>query len=233
MRLTLLLPILNEINGLKAIMPRIKREWYDQLIIIDGGSTDGSLEYARGNGYFTIVQERKGIRHGYRQALPHIQGDVIMTFSPDGNSIPELIPILTEKMKEGYDMAIVSRYAGGARSYDDDLVTAFGNWMFTSLINLLFKASYTDAMVIFRAYKKELIYTLELDQDYLYTFPERILRTTISWEPILSVLCAKRKLKVAEIPGDEPERIGGERKLRPFKWGAAYLWQILREFFSK
>ena len=233
MKITLLLPIINEINGLKEIMPRIKREWYDQLIIIDGGSTDGSLEYARGHGYFTIRQEEKGIRHGYVQALPYIQGDVVMTFSPDGNSIPELIPWLVEKMKEGYDMVIVSRYARGARSYDDDLMTAFGNWMFTSLINLLFRARYTDAMVIFRAYKKELIYTLELDQDYLYTFPERILRTTISWEPLLSVLCAKRKLKVAEIPGDEPRRIGGERKLRPFKWGAAYLWQILREFFSK
>ncbi len=230
MKITLLLPVLNEVNGMKEIMPKIKREWYDQLIILDGGSQDGSLEYARGNGYFTIVQEKKGIRHGYVQTLPYIEGDIIITFSPDGNSIPELIPPLIEKMKEGYDMVIVSRYADGAKSDDDDLLTGFGNWMFTSLINLLFRAKFTDAMVMFRAYKKDLVYTLDLDKDYLYEFPEKLLKTTISWEPLLSVKCAKEKLRVSEIPGDEPERIGGVRKLKPFRWGAAYLWQIIREF---
>ena len=230
MKTTLLIPVLNEIDGMKKIMPEIKKEWYDQLIILDGGSTDGSQEYAQKNGYFTIIQKKKGLRHGYVQVLPYIKGDIIITFSPDGNSIPELIPLLTEEMKKGYDMVIASRYAKGAKSYDDDILTSFGNWMFTNLINLLFRAKYTDAMVMFRAYKKELVYSLELDKDYLYSLPEKILRTTISWEPILSVKCAKKKLKTADIPGDEPIRIGGERKLLPFRWGAAYLWQIIKEF---
>ena len=230
MKTTLLIPILNEIDGLKKIMPEIKREWYDQLIILDGGSTDGSQEYAEENGYLTIVQEKKGLRHGYVQVLPYIKGDIIITFSPDGNSMPELIPLLIEEMKKGYDMVIASRYAKGAKSYDDDLLTAFGNWVFTNLINLLFRVKYTDVMVMFRAYKKELVYALDLDKDYLYTLPEKIFRTAISWEPLLSARCAKRGLKVTDIPGDEPERIGGERKLLPFRWGSAYLWQIISEF---
>lgn len=230
MKTTLILPVLNELSGMKEIMPRINPEWYNQLIIIDGGSTDGSIEYAREKGFFTIVQKREGLRHGYVEALPYISGDIVITFSPDGNSIPERIPALIKKMEEGYDMVIVSRYRDEARSYDDDLLTAFGNWMFTRVINLLFRAKYTDTMVMFRAYRKNLIYELELHKDYLYAIPERIFHTVISWEPILSVKCAKKKLKVAEIPGDEPERIGGVRKLKPFKWGAAYLWQIIREF---
>ena len=48
---------------------------------------------------------------------------------------------------------------------------------------------------------------------------------------MLSVRAAKRKLKVTEIPGDEPPRIGGERKLRIWRWGAAYYYQFLREVF--
>lgn len=233
MKVTLLIPILNEATGMRQIMPRIKPEWYDQLIILDGGSTDGSLDYVRQHGYQTIIQEQPGLRYGYRQALPHIVGDVIVTFSPDGNSIPELIPPLIEKMKEGHDMVIVSRYGQGAKSEDDDVVTAFGNWMFTSLVNGLFRTSRTDVMGIFRAYKKELIYRFELHKDDPYRTPEALFRTRVSWEPLLSVRCAKYKLKVAEIPGNEPKRIGGERKLQPFRWGATYLWQVMSEFFRR
>ena len=158
-------------------------------------------------------------------------GDVIITFSPDGNSIPELIPALIEKMKEGYDMVIVSRYLGSAKSEDDDVVTGFGNWLFTRTVNLLHGGHYTDAMVIYRAYKKQIVYDLELNNEEGYAVAEKLFRTRISWEPLLSVRAAKRKLKIAEIPGDEPPRIGGERKLKILKWGAAYYFQFLREVF--
>jgi len=111
MKITLLVPTLNEEEGMKRIMPRIKKEWYDQLLILDGGSTDGTVEYAKEHGYDVYVQKQKGFRHAYTEALPLIKGDVVLTFSPDGNSIPELIPELVNKMKEGYDMviAVISR----------------------------------------------------------------------------------------------------------------------------
>lgn len=86
-------------------------------------------------------------------------------------------------------------------------------------------------MVIFRAYKKKIIYELELDKDAGYSTAEKLFKTRISWEPLLSVRAAKRRLKVAEIPGDEPPRIGGERKLKVLKWGAAYYFQFIREVF--
>jgi hypothetical protein len=169
--------------------------------------------------------------HAYSEVLPYIKGDVVVTFSPDGNSIPELIPSLIEKMKEGYDMVIGSRYLDGAKSEDDDLITAFGNWFFTKTINVLHGGQYTDSIVIFRAYKTKLIYDLELDKDEAYSMVEKLFRTTISWEPLLSVRAAKKKLKVAEIPADEPRRIGGTRKLQILRWGGAYYSQIVREVF--
>ncbi len=231
MKVTLLIPTLNEIDGMKTIMPKIKKEWYDQLLIIDGQSTDGTIEHSKQMGYPIVVQKKKGMRHAYLEALPHITGDVILTFSPDGNSIPELIPQCIAKIREGYDMVIVSRYAPGAKSYDDDAITSFGNWMFTTLINLFHGGHYTDAMVIYRAYKKNLIQDLDLDKDESYAFEEKLFKTTVSWEPLLSVRCAKRKLKVADIPGDEPAREGGVRKLQVLRWGAAYLFEVLREIF--
>jgi glycosyltransferase involved in cell wall biosynthesis len=227
---TLLIPVMNEIDGIRQIMPKIRPEWYDQLLILDGNSTDGTLEYFKEGGYDVYVQKRKGLRHGYTEIYDRIEGDVVITFSPDGNSIPELIPALVKKMEEGYDMVIVSRYKDEAKSYDDDAITRFGNWIFTGLINLLHGGRYTDAMVIFRAYRKELIDQLDLRRDKTY-WPEMIFRTVLSWEPVMSVRSAKKKLRVAEIAGDEPSRIGGERKLQIVRWGSGYLAQILWETF--
>ncbi len=230
MKVTLLVPTLNEIDGMKAIMPQIQREWVDQILVVDGHSTDGTAEYARTQGYDVVIQKKKGPRQAFNEAFPHVRGDVVITFSPDGNSKPEAIPQLIEKMKEGYDMVIASRYKDGAKSYDDDWMTGFGNWLFTTLVNLLHGARYTDAMVIYRAYRTKLFVALDLDKDDSYK-PERWLGTVVGIEPLLSVRCAKMKLRVTEIPADEPPRMGGERKLDVLRWGGAYLLQFFRELY--
>ena len=232
MTTTLLIPTLNEIIGMKEIMVKVKSEWVDQIIVLDGGSTDGTVEYAKERGYSVYVQKQIGLRNAYNEVWPMIKGDIVITFSPDGNSIPEAIPLLIEKMKEGYDMVIASRYLGEARSEDDDALTGFGNWMFTRMLNILYGAHYTDAIGIYRAYKTRLAYDLGLDKDEGFIFAEKLFNTHISWEPLLSVRAAKRKLKIAEIPASEPARIGGVRKLQAFKWGAVILFQYIREKFA-
>lgn len=212
-------------------MPRVKKEWVDEIVFVDGNSTDGTIEYIKEHGYTLILEKRPGVRNALLEAVNEIKSDVIITFSPDGNCIPELIPQLVEKMKQGYDMVIASRYAKGAKSQDDTLVTSFGNWMFTTLVNILHGGKYTDVMNIYRAYKKSLVSELDLDKDITYSTPEKLFKTKIGWEPILSVRAAKRRLKIAEIPGDEPKRIGDKAKLQVLRWGAAYLFQVIREVF--
>ncbi len=231
MKVTLLVLTLNEVDGMRDVMPLVKREWVDQILISDGGSTDGTLEAARAAGYEVIEQRRKGIRFGYIEAWPHITGDVVITFSPDGNSVPGAIPVLVKSMQEGYDMVIASRYKDDAHSEDDTVMTGIGNWLFTRTINGLHGGRYTDAMVIYRAYRKSLFEELDLHKDEGYRTPERLFHTVLGIEPLLSVRAAKRKLKIAEIPADEPLRIGGTAKLQMVRWGLGYYWQVWREAF--
>ena len=220
MKVTLLIPTMNEIGGMKVIMPQIQRNWVDEILIVDGGN-DGTFEYAKEHGYRVLRQKSKGLVGAYREGVAAAIGDAILAFSPDGNSLPALIPLLVAKLREGsYDMVIASRYLPGAKSEDDDAVTAFGNWMFTKMINLAFSATYTDTLCIFRIWKKDLFYK------------SINMRVELSGlEPNLCIKAAKFKLKVAEVPGDEPARIGGIRKMSPLLNGAGILLTIIYEFF--
>jgi glycosyltransferase involved in cell wall biosynthesis len=231
MRVTLLALTLNEIDGVRAILPRIDRSLFEQILVVDGGSTDGTIEWCRENGYEVFVQNRRGIRFAYLEVLPMITGDVVLTLSPDGNCPTEYIPALLEKMQQGYDLVIGSRYLGNAESQDDDIVTGFGNWLFTRTVNLLHRGHYTDAMVIYRAFRRGLVSELDLDKEESYALPERLFNTIISWEPLMSVRAAKAKKRIAEVAVGEPPRIGGHRKLQVLRWGAAYYFQFWRELW--
>ena len=221
MKVTLFLPVLNEVEGLKAVMPSVKREWVDEILVIDGGSTDGSYEYCEKMGYRMVRQQTKGLVGAYQEGIPIAKGDVIITFSPDGNSLAALIPPLIEKMKEGYDMVVASRYYGGAKSEDDDPVTAFGNWLFTTMIKIVFGSKTTDSLVIFRAWRKEIFSLCTVDAK------------AAGMDVQMTIVAAKYKLRVADIPGDEPKRIGGVRKMDPLKNGFGILVLIVKEFFAK
>jgi glycosyltransferase involved in cell wall biosynthesis len=222
---------LNEIDGVKAILPTISSKWYDQLLIVDGGSTDGTIEWCKEHGYQVFVQQRQGVRYAYFDALPHITGDIILTLSPDGNCATEFIPEIIAKLQEGYDLVIGSRYFGDAHSDDDDLITAFGNWLFTRTVNLLHGGNFTDVMVIYRAFRRELIDALDLTAEETYNLPEKLFGAITSWEPIMSVRAAKAHMRIAEVAAGEPKRIGGERKLRIFRWGAITYFQFWRELW--
>lgn len=228
---TILALTLDEIDGVKAILPKIDPAWYDQLIVVDGGSKDGTIEWCRDHGYEVFIQRRKGIRYAYFDVWDKVTGDVVLTLSPDGNCDPAWIPKILDKMREGYDLVIGSRYLGDARSDDDDIITGFGNWLFTRTVNILHGGSYTDAMVIYRAFKRGLIHDLDLDKEESYRLPESIFFTCISWEPLMSVRAVKAGKRIGEVPAGEPERIGGKRKLQIIRWGAAFQFQFWRELW--
>jgi glycosyltransferase involved in cell wall biosynthesis len=221
--IALLLPTLNELQGLKAVMPVIDRSLVDDIIVIDGGSRDGTIEYALENGLTVVSQLRPGLHFAIYDIARAISYDYLIEFSPDGNCKTEQLPEIVAKLRDGYDLVVVSRYLDHATSDDDDFISALGNWLFSRLMRPLAKFPITDSLNIYRGYSRDII----LDEDFGFYMKGPVL------EPLVTGMCALRGKKVAEIPGDEPRRIGGVTKRSILYNGSLVLLMIVRLYLRK
>jgi glycosyltransferase involved in cell wall biosynthesis len=221
--IALLLPTLNELEGLKASIPHIDRTLVDQIIVIDGGSTDGTIEYALEAGLSVASQMRPGLHFAIYDIVLALDCDYVIEFSPDGNCQVEQLADLVALLRTGYDMVVVSRYLEHAVSQDDHAISAFGNWLFSRLMRPLARFGITDALNIYRGYRRDIL----LDPDFRFYLVGPVL------EPLVTGICALRNRKVVEIPGDEPLRIGGVTKRSVLYNGSLVLLMIVRLYLRK
>ena len=218
MSITIIILTLDEIDGVSVIMPQINKNWAEEIVFVDGGSTDGTVEKAKELGFDVIHQTNKGEGNACRIGTDATQSDYIMFFSPDGNDLPEDIPKLIEKTKQGHDVVHISRFGKNSISNDANWFEYFGNKMFTFLVNSFFGGNYTDALNGFRIIKRAFWDELKTDAQYLNIEQQTCIRL------------AKRKIPIYEIESREPDRIGGQRKMRPLTVGAQLSYQIIKEF---
>jgi len=223
MSTAVVLTTLNEITGIKKIVPQINREWAEEIIFVDGGSTDGTIEEAKKMGFKVVMQTQKGdFTGGHGGAL--IDGvnattsDNIIFFGPDGNAEPEKIPELIEKIKEGYDQVLVTRFGKGSVNLDAGIIDTFGNKMFAFLGNVFFGGHWTDILNESRIISRNAFNELRFDA------------MDMSSTQQMSIRGLKRRQKICEIIGNEGKRIGGKRKMRPISTGASLSWGIIKEF---
>jgi glycosyltransferase involved in cell wall biosynthesis len=228
-KVTLIIPTLNEIQGLKLMLPRIDKSLFEEIIVMDAQSTDGTVEYIKSFDDIKLVtQLSKGLTAAMVEAIDIVKTDFVIEFSPDNNCTPEELPLIVEKLNEGYEIVVISRYLDDAVSEDDNIITGFGNWMFSKLIRHLGKFPVTDALTMYRGYKVSIV------KDPLF---KKYLSTGHIFEPLISAYGNLMNYKYHEIPGTEHKRIGGEaitdNKLNVLKAGFAILIIILRLYFKK
>ena len=205
-------------------MPRIDPKWVDEIFLLDGNSTDGSKEFLESQGYQVVSQKSKGVKAAFWEAFDQIQTDMIIPFSPDGNSDPRDIPRLVEKINQGYDIVVASRYFAGRKSLDDDPMSRLANKVLTGLINFLFQSHFTDGIGMYKAFKIKSLYDLEIDRH----------RDEHS-EIMLLTRGMRYGLKIVEIDSEEGARIGpGGSRAHPgifgkYKSGLLLIKTIVRD----
>ena len=218
MSTALLLLTWNEVEASRVIFPKIKKEWVDEILVVDGGSTDGTIEEAKTNGFQIMKQEIKGHGGAIITGVKNTKSDNIIIFGPDGNHEPEEIPRLIKKIEEGFDQVVVSRFTKKSIIKEPNYgMVEFGNRFFTFFVNLLFKGHLSDTMTDSRIITRKAFE--EIDFDAL------LLDSTLT----MSIRGMKKKQKMTEIIGDQGERIGGQRKMKPVKTGMLLIKRIIKE----
>ncbi len=219
---SLILLTYNEIEGSRALFPSLPLDHFDEVLLVDGGSRDGTREFFQEKGLRVVGQQRKGRGEAFRVGARKTEGDLLVFYSPDGNEDPRDLPRLLHCLREGADLAIASRFARGARNEEDDRLLrprAWVNLAFTLIANLLFRrGSYvSDTINGFRAIRREAFERLRLDE---LGFP-------IEYQ--MSIRAMKAGLRIVEVPTCEGNRIGGQSKAESFPVGLGHLKVLLRE----
>ena len=218
MTIALLITTLNEVTGVKKVVPRIKKEWVDEILFVDGGSTDGTIEEAEKMGFKVIIQKQKGLGAAIIEGVNAIKSDNFILFGPDGNDEPEKITQIIQKFKAGYDQVAATRFGKGSVNLDAGKIDTFGNKMFAFLVNAFFGGHLTDCLVELRIMSKKTFQELNFDEMSLIAIQQMCIRGL------------KKRQHIYEIIGNEGERMGGIRKMKPLPVGASLSLEIIKEF---
>jgi len=219
MRTSLIILTLNERPGLTPLFRQIPLEAVDECFVVDGGSTDGTIEFFREHGVRVIVQpaSTRGKGEGIKLGIAHATGDVVVLLSGDGNERAGDIRHLMKTIEEGYDFVIASRFLPQSKSHDLTPIRWFGNRAFTALVNLRWGTHLTDVFNSFRAIRRRAAMQLQ---------PQA---SGFEIELDMVITAIKQGLRITEIPTTELVRHGGRPKLRTFRDGWANLLWYLRE----
>jgi len=226
MKIGLVILTYNEIEGCREIIPKIPRNAVDEIFTVDGGSTDGTIEYLKEQKIVVVKQgEEKGRGAAFRIAFQHTNCDALIFFSPDGNETPADILKFRPLLEQGNDMVIASRMMKGAYNEEDDLTFRWRKWAnltFGWFANISFnkKTWVTDTINGFRAIKKDAFEKIKPD-GHGYTI-----------EYQMSIRAMKAKLKIAEFPTYEDQRIGGESYAKAIPTGLVFIKMYFKEFLS-
>lgn len=221
-RTSLIIPTLNEAKNLPLVLPHLPMEWIDEVILVDGHSTDGTVDVARRilPSIKVIMEKKKGkgaaMNTGYRAAT----GDIIIVLDADGSHDPREIPRFIYALLEGSDLVKGSRFAHGGGTTDMPRYRELGNFGLTQMVNILFSGHLTDLCYGYHAFWRYSLKTININDVNGFEV-----------DTALYVRALQKKLRITEVPSFEGYRFHGIGKLRTFPDGFRVLKTILSEYY--
>jgi glycosyltransferase involved in cell wall biosynthesis len=222
MRTTVVIPSRNEGDSVVALAAAVMAR-FDEVIVVDGHSTDGSPARLKALGVAVIQDGGSGKGDAIRRGLSAASGDVIVTMDADGSHDPADIQALVAPIEAGdADLVIGCRMRGGSDEFAGTwtmFVRLWGNNFLTQVINTRFGTALTDSQNGFRALRASAVGPLALTED----------RHSIELEMVLRAL--KLRLRVCQVPAHEYARMAGESSLSVIRQTPAFLSCLLRNIW--
>jgi glycosyltransferase involved in cell wall biosynthesis len=217
-RVSVVVPTLNEAANLRHVLPRIPDDVFE-VIVVDGGSHDSTVEVARNllPDARVLRQPGRGKGDALAYAFDQAEGDVVVMLDADGSGRPEEMSRFVDALIAGADFAKGSRFLPGGGSRDITRLRALGNRALTQLVNVLFGCRYTDLCYGYNAVWTRVIPDLALDA------------SGFEIEAQLNLRASRIGLAVVEVSSYEDRRIEGVSNLNALRDGLRVLRTIVRE----
>lgn len=188
------------IHGIKEVMKATSHNY--KIMVLDDGSKDYTNHIAEEQGAIVVSHRRnKGLAETFRTEMKEClerKADIIVHTDADGQYDPRHIPQLIEKVQQGYDLVLGSRFRGKIQHMP--FTKRFGNILFSKVLSSLTQVRITDSTTGFRAFTAEIAREIDFINTFTYT-QEQIIKA------------AKQGFKIAEIPVNTKKT----RKSRLFK----------------
>ena len=213
-RISIVLPVRNEALNMRPVL-ELAAPFADELLVVDGHSTDASRDIAAEYGARVILDDGTGKGGAIRMAIREATGDILVFIDGDGSHDPCDIPALIEPIVQGRaDHVSGSRMLGGSDELHAtfrQFIRLFGSQIITLSVNYTQDVRLTDCQNGFRAIRREVARALDLQ--------EKI--TTIEQEMVIKTV--RSGYRLAEIASHEYVRANGESSFQVTRVWTRYI----------
>lgn len=217
-KISVVVPAMNEGKNIGHVLERLP-EGMHEVILVDGNSTDDTVEAARlaYPGIRVTTQSGRGKGDAFRTGFAAVTGNLVVMLDADGSADPAEIPRFVAALEAGADFAKGSRYLDGGGSADITWTRKLGNTCLSGTANLLHGTHFTDLCYGYNAFWARCLPFIALDVPGFEV------------ETLINLRIAGAGMKITEVPSYEEERIHGESNLKTFRDGFRVLGTILSE----
>ncbi len=217
LEISVVMPCLNEADGIASCINKAKtaiktNNLNAEIIVVDNGSNDNSVEIARKSGARVVIQNEKGYGRAYQLGIAQARGKyIIIGDSDDTYDFTEIMKFV-RPLREGYEFVNGNRLKGRIHAGAMPLLHRyFGNPLLSFILNLFFKSGFSDAYCGMKAFTKNAYDKI------------RPICPGMEFALELIINASRLNLRRIEVPVELHPR-KGKSKLRTFKDG----WRSLR-----
>jgi glycosyltransferase involved in cell wall biosynthesis len=226
MRVSFVVAAFNEARTIREVLERVDALDLDkQIVVVDDGSSDGTADLVadwRGDRDDVLVlrQPNRGKGAAVRAAIPHLRGEITVIQDADLEYDPVDVPALIEPIERGAaDVVFGSRLLGGRPQRAYLFWHLVGNRALSLLVNVLFNTTLSDMETGYKAFRTEVLRSLDLRED------------DFAIEPEITAKVCQRNLRLYEVPIAYYGRTYQEGKKITWRDGFKAVWVLVRVRF--